>query len=131
MLAVTLAALLQYGSCQSGGPDRSRTAAEVAGAFFEGMTTRKASPIRWVTRRGTVWRSGTSATSDVAFYDQLEADVWPIRRLVVTGMIVNASTVAATTVIRDEPHTESLAVLRIEEGCVTAVQIYGPADGAD
>ena len=127
MIALALAAMLQYGSCHSGGPDRSRTAAEVAGTFFEGLRTRKPDAIRWVTRRGVVWRSGETVTPDEEVYSQLEVDEWPVRRLLITGMIGNGATVAATTVVRGDPDSETLTVLSIAEGCVTEVRVYPPA----
>lgn len=127
MIALALAAMLQYGSCHSGGPDRSRTAAEVAGTFFEGLQARKPDTIRWVTRRGVVWRAGETVTTDQDIYAQLETDEWPVRRLVITGMIGNGATVAATTVVRGDPDSETLTVLSIAEGCVTEVRVYPPA----
>lgn len=124
MIAVALVAMLQFGSCQSGGPDTSRTTAEVASTFFEGLTARKPEAIRWVTRRGTVWRSGDTVTSDTEVYAQLETDEWPIRRIVVTGLIVNGATAAATTVVRGDPSSETMTVLSIAEGCVTEVRVF-------
>lgn len=128
MIAFALAAMLQYGSCQSGGADGSRTAAQVANTFFEGMTTRKPGPIRWVTRPGTIWLSGDTVKTDDEIYAGLEVDVWPVPRLVVTGITGNGSTVAVTTVVRGDPESEILTVLSIDGGCVVEVRVYEPTE---
>jgi len=70
------------------------------------------------------WISLTSAakveglTTDEAAYAALEADVWSVPRLVVTGITSDGSTFAVTTVVRGDPESKSLTVLSTEGGCV-------------
>lgn len=126
MIAVALAAVLQYGSCQSGGPDRSRTSAEVANIFLQGLVDRDFAGVSWVTRPGALWRSGDTVRTDAEFYAALRADEWPRRRMVVTGLIVNRANAAATATVRGDPSSERLIVLDISEGCVTEVRTFEP-----
>ncbi len=121
---VAAATFLQFGSCQSGGADRSRTAAEVAQAYVEGLAARDPGPIRWVTRPGTLWRSPTGTLTDAAFYERLEARDRPYQYPVITGMIGTATRIAIATRTRGVEGSEVLTVLTVQDGCIVEVQQF-------
>lgn len=121
---LTTAALLQYGSCQSGGPDRSRTAPEAAQAYIQGLAARDPGPIRWVTRPGTLWRSPTETITDGEFYARLQPVEHPNQSPVVVGMTGTADHVAVVTRLRGVAGSETLTVLTVENGCIVGVQLF-------
>ena len=126
MLATVFAAaaLLQHGSCQSGGPDRSRTAAEAAQAYVQGLAARDPGPIRWVTRPGALWRSPSGTITDAEFYDRLQSSELPNQYTVTTGMIGTARQAAIVTRLRGVEGSETLTVLTVEDGCIVNVQLF-------
>lgn len=125
VLTALVAAFLQYGSCQSGGPDDSRTAPEAAQAFVEGVASREDGPIRWVTRPGTVWQFDTGTMTDAQYYARMAPREYPNRRPVVTGMAGTSNQIAVVTRIRGVPGSDLLTVLTVEGGCITAVRVFG------
>lgn len=126
MLFITLAAtaLFQYGSCQSGGPDRSRTAAEAAQAYVRGLSTRDPGAIRWVTRPGAMWRSPSGSQTDEAFYESLQPSNRPNQYPVVTGMTRTINRIALVTRLRGVEGSGTLTVLAVENGCIVNVQTF-------
>lgn len=128
VFAALAAAMLQYGSCQSGGPDQSRTAPEAAQAFFEGVASREQGPVRWVTRPGTVWQFENETMTDAQYYARMAPREHPNRRPVVTGMTGTGDQIAVVTRIRLLAGSELLTVLTVEGGCITAVRVFGPVE---
>lgn len=118
------AALLQYGSCQSSGPDRSRTAAEAAEAYVQGVAARDPGAIRWVTRPGTLWRSPTETMTDAEFYERLQPSDLPNQHLVITGLIGTARQVAIASRVKGIEGSEALTMLTVEDGCIVNVQLF-------
>lgn len=127
MMSVTTAlamALLQYGSCQSGGLDRSRTPAEAARAYVQGLVERDPGPIKWVTRPGALWRYRNETITDLAFYERLKPDAYPNQYPVVTGMTATGTEVAVVTRLRGVDVPAVLTVLTVEDGCISGVTIF-------
>lgn len=123
MTALALA-LFQYGSCQSGGPDRARTAPEAARAYIQGLEERDAGPIRWVTRPGAVWRLRRETLTDLEFYERLKPTDKPNQYPVITGMAGTGTEIAIVTRFRGVDDSEALTVLTVEDGCITSVTAF-------
>lgn len=117
-------AVFQYGSCQSGGPDRSRTAPEAARAYIQGLEERDAGPIRWVTRPGAVWRLGGETLTDLEFYERLKPTDKPNQYPVITAMAGTSTEIAVVTRLRGVDDSETLTVLTVEGGCITSVTVF-------
>ncbi len=117
-------ALLQYGSCQSGGPARTRTPAEAARAYVQGLVERDADPIKWVTRPGALWRYRNETITDTDFYERLKPNAHPNQYPVVTGMTATVNEVAVVTRLRGVDETDVLTVLTVEDGCISGVTIF-------
>lgn len=124
MMMFAATAALQYGSCQSGGPDRSRTAAEAARAYVQGLVERNPEPIRWVARPGATWRFSTEAITDAEFYERLKPTEYPNQYPVITGMTGTATEVAIVTRLRGVEGSDRLTVLTVEGGCISNVTVF-------
>lgn len=123
MMALALA-VFQYGSCQSGGPDRARTAPEAARAYVQGLEERDAGPIRWVTRPGAVWRFPNETLTDREFYERLKPTDKPNQYPVITGMAGTATEIAVVTRLRGVVDSEALTVMTVDNGCITSVTVF-------
>lgn len=121
MIAVAIAALLQYGSCQASG-DRWRTASEAADGFLRGLEERDVAAFRWFVKPGTAFKIDGERYSDEAFYASVSADTSARRNLVVVGL-TSAPTVVTVRTVYGSDTAETLTTLRFAEGCIWDVTV--------
>ena len=124
MITIALVAALQLGSCQAASPDRTRTAAEATDIFLKGLEERDPSAMRWVVKPGTLFEIDGQPYSDEVFYDSIKTDASPLKNLVIVGIAVTPTSVAATTVYRGAPDILTLTVFEFTDGCITSVQVH-------
>lgn len=123
MIAITIAALLQLGSCQAASPDRTRTSAEAADIFLKGIEERDTSAMPWVVKPGAAFVIDGDVHSDEEFYASIKADRSPRRNLVIIGLALTPTTVAATTVYRGAPDVQTMTIFEFADGCITGVEV--------
>ncbi len=123
MIALTLVALLQFGSCQAS-PDRSRTPEEAADLFMRGIEEREPRVLQWVVRRDALFEVDGQTYSDAEFYDLLETDTSIRKNLVILSITSTPATVAVTTVYSGAPEARTLTVMNFSDGCITAVAVH-------
>ncbi len=122
MIATALAMLLQFGSCQAT-PDRSRTAAEAADIFLDGIEERDQTALWWVVKPGTVFTIDGQPYADEVFYASLVADTSPRQNLVIVSLTSTATEVGVSTVYGNDPKAKTRTTLTFADGCITAVAV--------